>query len=309
MTRRRLTTSGRIDREKAVSYEVGYCKPPKHTQFKKGSSGNYLGAPKRSGKPSGKHDELTDLDRAYLAEGARKIEVTVGNKPHQISMDEAIARTLSTRALQGSVPHLKSFLKERRAVAEKIATAAARAFEEALEFKITQTMAAYLTETKESSLQPDPHPDQIVIREDKSVEVLPTLEAAQQRQAALQRRATLERQVRTLTRRLHKSPMQGSKLADRIKRGTAELKRLSRFGLADFPGIQQRVDVAVEHRLRALGHPVLLKVNRVPYEEAMRRARELGLPVEMLIEPPKVVRDRLAKKSVPTPRKAVAHRE
>jgi Family of unknown function (DUF5681) len=29
-------------------YKVGYCKPPKHTQFKKGVSGNPSGRPKRS---------------------------------------------------------------------------------------------------------------------------------------------------------------------------------------------------------------------------------------------------------------------
>jgi hypothetical protein len=35
-------------RENTVDYEVGYKKPPRHTQFKKGRSGNKGGRPKRN---------------------------------------------------------------------------------------------------------------------------------------------------------------------------------------------------------------------------------------------------------------------
>jgi hypothetical protein len=46
----------------SASYEVGYRKPPRHTQFQKGQSGNPGGRPRRS--PAGRLDELA-LYEAY----------------------------------------------------------------------------------------------------------------------------------------------------------------------------------------------------------------------------------------------------
>ena len=56
-------------------YEVGYRKPPKHTRFKEGRSGN----PK--GRPKGTRNLKTDLaeelqERILLREGGREIRIT-----------------------------------------------------------------------------------------------------------------------------------------------------------------------------------------------------------------------------------------
>jgi len=72
-------------------YEVGYRKPPKHTQFTKGQSGN----PK--GRPSGTKNLRTDL-REELAE---RITVREGERTLKISKQRGIIKSLVARTLKG----------------------------------------------------------------------------------------------------------------------------------------------------------------------------------------------------------------
>lgn len=72
-------------------YEVGYGKPPKHTQFAKGASGN----PK--GRPSGTKNLRTDL-REELAE---RITVREGERTLKITKQRGIIKGLVARTLKG----------------------------------------------------------------------------------------------------------------------------------------------------------------------------------------------------------------
>lgn len=72
-------------------YEVGYRKPPKHTQFAKGESGN----PK--GRPSGTKNLRTDL-REELSE---RITVREGERTLKISKQRGIIKSLVARTLKG----------------------------------------------------------------------------------------------------------------------------------------------------------------------------------------------------------------
>lgn len=74
------------------NYEVGYGKPPKHTQFKKGQSGN----PK--GKPKGHKNFKTDLKEALGA----KIPITIDGKKKSITKQRAIIESTIHRSLQGN---------------------------------------------------------------------------------------------------------------------------------------------------------------------------------------------------------------
>jgi hypothetical protein len=82
-------------------YEVGYCRPPKSTRFKKGKSGNSNGRPKSS-KPVG-----AILEEVFN----RKIPTTENGKQRKISLLEAILRQLANGAAKGELRHIDRVLK------------------------------------------------------------------------------------------------------------------------------------------------------------------------------------------------------
>ncbi len=82
-------------------YEVGYGKPPKATQFKKGRSGN------PNGRPKGAKGVNASLKRELEA----KITVREGSHETRISKAEAIAKRLTAGALKGDTKLLMALLK------------------------------------------------------------------------------------------------------------------------------------------------------------------------------------------------------
>jgi hypothetical protein len=74
-------------------YKVGYGKPPKSGQFKRGKSGNPKGRPKGSLKLA------TDL----AAELNEQITVREDGKSRRVSKQRALIKSLMAKALQGDV--------------------------------------------------------------------------------------------------------------------------------------------------------------------------------------------------------------
>jgi hypothetical protein len=74
----------------SVDYEVGYCRPPKETRFKKGRSGN----PK--GRPPGARN-LRTIAREVLD---RKLEVRIDGKRKKLPVRELMIRQQSKRAVE-----------------------------------------------------------------------------------------------------------------------------------------------------------------------------------------------------------------
>jgi hypothetical protein len=72
-------------------YEVGYGKPPRHTRFKKGHSGN----PK--GRPRGSRNLKSELEDEFR----ERIVVREGGKARKVSKRRAMIKAQMAKAVQG----------------------------------------------------------------------------------------------------------------------------------------------------------------------------------------------------------------
>ncbi|SHN82508.1 DUF5681 domain-containing protein [Bradyrhizobium erythrophlei] len=82
--------------------KVGYCKPPKHSRFRRGQSGN----PK--GRPRVAYEEDDFPVRRFMME---PVEITRKGKKEQVPTYEAILMRLGTKALSGDDASAKLLLK------------------------------------------------------------------------------------------------------------------------------------------------------------------------------------------------------
>jgi hypothetical protein len=82
-----------MSKKKPTKYQVGYGKPPKHTQFKPSHSGN----PK--GRPKGIKNLSTDLEE----ELGQKILLTEGGQQQQVTKQRAMIKSLFAKAMGGDV--------------------------------------------------------------------------------------------------------------------------------------------------------------------------------------------------------------
>ena len=73
------------------SYEVGYRRPPRHTRFKPGQSGNL------KGRAKGAQNLETDL----IEELAERIPIREGERSFKVSKQRALLKGLLSKALKG----------------------------------------------------------------------------------------------------------------------------------------------------------------------------------------------------------------
>jgi Family of unknown function (DUF5681) len=83
------------------SYEVGYGKPPKHSQFQKGKSGN----PK--GRPKGSKSASTLIAEMY----SKPVTVIVNGKPTKMPMIVALVGKMLATGMSGDLKALKLALE------------------------------------------------------------------------------------------------------------------------------------------------------------------------------------------------------
>ncbi len=81
-------------------YDVGYKKPPKKGQFKPGESGN------PAGRPKGTKNLKTDLQE----EMSEKISVMERGNQVTYTKQQALVKTLSTKALKGDLRAINTLI-------------------------------------------------------------------------------------------------------------------------------------------------------------------------------------------------------
>ena len=95
-------------------YQVGYGKPPCHTRFRPGVSGNPGGRPR--GASAGRADRLA------LKEIYRLIAVREGEQTQTLTTLQAVVRQLGRVALKGNGPTLRAYLGIAQAIEHRVAT-------------------------------------------------------------------------------------------------------------------------------------------------------------------------------------------
>lgn len=96
-------------------YKVGYCKPPKDTQFKKGQSGNRQGRPKGAANKVTEESILTHVAR----EAYREVSVNDGTKTLTLPLVIVSIRSLMQKAAKGDLRAIDKALEMLEKVEEK----------------------------------------------------------------------------------------------------------------------------------------------------------------------------------------------
>lgn len=129
----------------SAPYEVGYGKPPKADQFRKGESGN----PK--GRPKGRRNLATELHLALNEE----VTVTENGKRRRLTKRTVICRQLANRSAAGDLAALRILLPllTQAEAAEASAAGAEAPLDPALERTLAQALFARLADLHDSSEQ------------------------------------------------------------------------------------------------------------------------------------------------------------
>lgn len=151
-------------------YKVGYRRPPKSTQFRKGRSGNPRGRPRKTPKPS--HDtQLQSLDDTILREWHRPISIRENGEPVEITAGEAVIRATFNNAIKGDRLGAEFLLRWKDIADERQAAQKSKELEwqvdkyvrlERLKREGEQTLQYYA----DLGLSPPrllPHPDDIIL--------------------------------------------------------------------------------------------------------------------------------------------------
>jgi len=81
--------------------KVGPGKPPRHTRFKPGQSGN------PSGRPKGSKNFATILQQQLR----KKVTITVDGKPKRVTIQEVIARRLANDSMKGTTKAMELLIR------------------------------------------------------------------------------------------------------------------------------------------------------------------------------------------------------
>ncbi len=129
---------------KSQSYSVGYRKPPQHTQFKKGQSGN------PRGRDKGRENYRTE----FLKELSERVNVTENGRLRKLSKQTLIIKRMVADAIKGDAKareHMLRLIGQMEAFDTDAMPAAPTAVEDA---EIIARFKARLAEEIKAQLEP-----------------------------------------------------------------------------------------------------------------------------------------------------------
>jgi len=123
-----------LNHNKPTSYQVGFAKPPFAHRFRPGVSGNPLGRPIGARNRTSVDEDVIQLRDLILSEASRKISVTAGVEKKEITMRQAVVKSLMNSAIKGDFRSQKILLE----LIDKAEIA-----KQNLENEFTETVAEY----------------------------------------------------------------------------------------------------------------------------------------------------------------------
>jgi hypothetical protein len=150
-------TQAKTKKAPSPTYEVGYGKPPVHTRFRKGQSGNPSGRPKR--KATERAKEIA-LQEAY-----RLVPVREGDKIVKMPAVQAVHRSQIALAAKGNGPAQRAVLRVVQAIEKEGHDLYMELLQAAIEYKATANREVERRRRLGITyVDPNaPHPDDVVI--------------------------------------------------------------------------------------------------------------------------------------------------
>ncbi|MGU9962654.1 MAG: DUF5681 domain-containing protein [Candidatus Halichondribacter symbioticus] len=146
-----------------ADYDTGYKKPPKTSQFKKGTSGNPSGRPKGALNKLPKHElRLQDL---LVNEAYRDVTIKEGSNQIKLPVMQAVLRSIMLNAAQGKVPAQRLLLDNLTRIEDKQNKDKLEFFGEMVAYKFKAKKMIADAKEKGVTLEHEfiPHPDHIVL--------------------------------------------------------------------------------------------------------------------------------------------------
>jgi hypothetical protein len=152
-------------REESKSEDrVGYRRPPKSGQFRKGQSGNPRGRPRKPRAAPKLEPARFPTSEVLRAEAARVIAINDAKGRQELTTTEAVVRALGLAAMRGGVLAQRTYLEHQKAEDERLHAERQASYAFWTEYCATQR---HRLAAARAAGQPDPelvpHPDDIVL--------------------------------------------------------------------------------------------------------------------------------------------------